>query len=132
MTRGCVCRPVDRRWTQGYCSTCDRDVAEVQIQDAIRLALGSDPRVVLWRNNCGKARTDHGVVAYGVGNPGGSDLIGIFDGRFLAIEVKSRTGRSSQAQERFGELVRMKGGIFILARSVEDVVRTLEASVAAT
>lgn len=126
MTRGCTCRSAQRQWVDGRCERCGHDVAEVQIQDAIRLAFGSDPRVVLWRNNCGVARTaSGGAVTYGVANPGGADLIGIFEGRFLAIEVKSRTGRSSPEQVVFGELVKRKGGIYILARSVEDVRRGL-------
>ena len=119
--RGCTCRPSARRWIRGRCETCNVDLAEVQIQDAIRLAVGANPRVVLWRNNSGVARTERGMIRYGVANPGGADLIGIFDGRFLAIEVKSRTGRTSTEQQRFGELVRAKGGIFILARDVESV-----------
>lgn len=123
--RGCSCRPSSRRWIRGRCEACDVDLAEVQIQDAIRLAVGSDPRVVLWRNNSGVARTERGMIRYGVANPGGADLIGIFNGRFLAIEVKSRTGRTSTEQERFGELVRAKGGIFILARDVETVLEVL-------
>ena len=59
--------------------------------------------------------------------PGCSDLLGqLRDGRFLAVEVKTRTGRVSAAQRAFLATVERHGGVAILARSVEDVSRMLD------
>ena len=59
--------------------------------------------------------------------PGCADLLGqLRDGRFLAVEVKTRTGRVSPAQEAFLATVARHGGVAVLARSIEDVRRTLD------
>ena len=60
------------------------------------------------------------VVRFGV--PGQADLTGILpDGRRLEVEVKSATGRQSAAQRDFQNLIERFGGLYVLARSVEDV-----------
>ena len=51
-----------------------------------------------------------------------SDILGIYEGRFLAIEVKRPGGRLSQYQKEFLKRVRDEGGIAIVARSVDDVI----------
>jgi penicillin-binding protein-related factor A (putative recombinase) len=52
---------------------------------------------------------------------GVSDILGLYQGRFLAIEVKTKTGRLSPVQKLFLERVKSYGGIAFVARSVEDV-----------
>lgn len=94
---------------------------ESLLQDKIRLALGSVPGLCLWRNNCGYDGERR--VRYGVGSPGGADLIGVFNGRFVAVEIKTPTGRQSEDQKRFAELVAAKGGEYVILRSVEDAQR---------
>lgn len=77
----------------------------------------------LFRNNVGFAKYGDVVVKYGVGNPGGSDLIGIApDGRFLAIEVKKPGEYPTPEQRRFIEGVIAAGGIAGVARSEEEAV----------
>ena len=56
---------------------------------------------------------------------GVSDIIGIYKGRMLAIEVKTRRGRVSEYQQRFIDAVKRHGGIAFIARSVEDVMDAL-------
>lgn len=57
---------------------------------------------------------------------GGSDIIGIApDGRFLAIEVKTKTGRATKEQLRFIEAVKKAGGIAGIARSQEDALELI-------
>ena len=59
--------------------------------------------------------------------PGCADLLGqLRDGRFLAVEVKTRTGRLSPAQQAFLATVAKNGGVALIARSVEDVSRALD------
>lgn len=52
---------------------------------------------------------------------GTSDILGIIDGRFLAIEVKSAKGYPTDDQKRFIEKVNANGGIAFVARSLEEV-----------
>lgn len=52
---------------------------------------------------------------------GVSDILGILpDGRFLAIEVKSKTGKPSPEQVRFIKTINESGGLAFVAKSLED------------
>lgn len=93
---------------------------ERDIQDNIRLALGAEPDLVLWRNNVGVGEVRGYKIRFGVGGPGGADLIGIFRGRFIAVEIKTTTGRQSEEQRVFQQLVEKKGGIYVVLRSAEE------------
>jgi hypothetical protein len=96
-------------------------IKESQLQDLIRLELGRVEGLVLFRNNVGNVEARQGYrIAFGVGGPGGADLIGIYRGRFCAVEIKTPTGRQSPDQVAFQNLVRAKGGIYVVLRSVED------------
>lgn len=83
----------------------------------------------LMRNNVGVAHEPDGrVVRYGVGGPGGADLIGVVraTGRFIAVECKSPTGRTSPEQDLFLSRVRRSGGIAVVARCPQDVLEALK------
>lgn len=56
---------------------------------------------------------------------GMSDIIGIVEGRFLAIEVKSEKGVLSPDQKSFIMDVNESGGVAFVARSIQDVVTNL-------
>jgi hypothetical protein len=59
-------------------------------------------------------------VRFGV--PGQADISGLLSsGRRVEIEVKSATGRQSPQQRAFEAMISKFGGLYILARSVEDV-----------
>lgn len=62
------------------------------------------------------------------GLPGSADVLVILppDGRFLAIECKSPSGVQSEKQRRYQAAVERSGGLYILARSVDDVRRRIE------
>lgn len=107
---------------------------ESTLQKLIQLAV-SDAGSVTFRNNCGMLKNEAGIpIKFGVGNPGGSDLLGITPvvitqdmvgqtiGVFTAIEVKTPTGRVSDAQHRFIQLVNNQGGRAGVARCVEDAL----------
>ena len=105
---------------------------ESQIQQAIRIALGDEPDLVLWRNTTGQteewnpsdgsART----MRYGLA-VGSADLVGILrPGRFLALEVKTPTGRVRPEQTAWLELVRRMGGFAAVVRSVDEAKAALE------
>lgn len=105
---------------------------ETTLQTKIRLALGLVPGLVIFRNNVGTAtHVNPGTgreqrVAYGVGGPGGSDLIGCLRGRFIALEIKTEKGRVSAEQHGFLECVRANGGFAAIVRSVDDAVAAIE------
>jgi hypothetical protein len=63
-------------------------------------------------------------VRFGV--PGQADISGILvGGRRLEIEVKGPTGRMSDQQRKFRAMIECFGGLYILARSVDDVTQAL-------
>jgi hypothetical protein len=122
--------------------------SEHQIQQRILLACGSGP-VRLWRNNVGTGWAGQatkvtqgnlnaiahtlrpGDVVIRNGRPlhaglcvGSSDLIGYrqVDGvaQFVALEVKTPTGRVTTEQTRFLDHIKTAGGCAAVVRSVAD------------
>jgi hypothetical protein len=84
--------------------------------------------IFCWKNNTAgiyvKARNTY-IPSHA---PGVSDILGILpSGRFLAIEVKSPTGRVSPHQQQFIERINAAGGLAFVARSVEEVHAEVEA-----
>lgn len=102
---------------------------ESHILAEIRLALGLDSRVVLFRNNVGVAERG-GVrrLRFGIGGTGGADLVGIMAplGRFVALEVKAQAGRPGKNQETFLALIRSMGGFACIVRSVAEARAAIE------
>lgn len=71
-------------------------------------------------------RIFHWKVWQGLGSEKGvADILGIYEGRPLAIEVKTAKGRLSDHQLAFLQRFHSEGGIVILARGVDDVHRAL-------
>lgn len=110
---------------------------ETELQQRIRLAVGTLPGFRVWRNNSGKLpdpRTGR-WVQFGVASPGGSDLLGYrtieitpdMVGRkvavFTAIEIKTSTGRATPEQRRFIDHIRAAGGIAAIVRSIDEALR---------
>jgi hypothetical protein len=101
-------------------------VSEKDIQVEILRALAGDRRLRLWRANSGKAVSFDGkrVVSFGV--PGQADLTGVLqDGRRLEVEVKDEHGRQSQQQLAYMRMIREYKGVYILARSPQEVLDEL-------
>ena len=57
--------------------------------------------------------------------PGDPDLVCCIKGRYVGIEVKTATGKLSEIQKIRADEIKCAGGIWILARSVEDVQNEL-------
>lgn len=96
---------------------------ELVKQILIRFGSGSDFR--LWPNNTGKAFRGRRLLSFGL--KGSSDILGLRkDGRLVAIEVKTGNAKQNQDQINFMNMVRNFNGIYILARSIEDVKFNLE------
>ena len=112
--------------------------AETDIQQRIRLAVGTRSDLRLFRNNTGTLpdpRTGR-PVQFGLAR-GSADLIGLrtvtitpeMVGQrvavFTSIEVKTSTGRATPEQQNWLHMVRRAGGIAGVARSVRDAEEIL-------
>jgi hypothetical protein len=99
--------------------------SEKQIQSAILKFLSVSPSVA-WarRMNSGRfAVSDgYGKRVVQAGFVGLSDIVGqLRDGRFLAVEVKRKGGKVTDAQQAFIDTVCKNGGVGVIAFSVDDV-----------
>lgn len=96
---------------------------ETAIKNEILLELSRHPQALVWNSPCGTFRsmTDPSRVIR-IGPPGRADLIGVIGGRAVAIEVKTSTGRLRVEQERWRDAFQARGGIWVLARSVDDAL----------
>lgn len=97
--------------------------SEKQIQSAIcqYLALKSIPFAV----------TDAAIVPTEKGarqrvTTGWFDVTACFGGRFVGIEVKTATGKLRDSQRELHGRVERAGGLVIVARCVDDVMRILK------
>jgi len=61
-------------------------------------------------------------VAQGMYSTAGiSDIICCCNGKFIAIEVKNEKGKPTALQVKFLNTIKQKGGVAMIARSVNDV-----------
>lgn len=87
------------------------------------------PNITLWRNNTGAIRKNGRVIQYG--KVGSGDITGItYGGRRVEIECKKPGNTTSkdrqQKQDAFGDMIIKHCGIYIRAKSLDDVVFVLE------
>ena len=112
---------------------------ETNIQQRIRLALGTRDDVRLFRNQVGQLpdpRTGR-PVQFGLAK-GSADLVGWktvtitpdMVGRdvavFTSLEIKTPKGRATENQQAWMNCVERAGGIAGIARSVEDAAQILD------
>jgi len=98
---------------------------ESLIQKEIMLAL-SQAGCMVWRNNTGSYKDGDRFIRYGLCK-GSSDIVGLTNGGvFIAVEVKSATGRVSNDQINFIDNVRRKNGISFVARSADEAIKLLQ------
>lgn len=82
--------------------------------------------VFAWRNNTtGVYDPTRKIFRKKVVKRGVSDILGLHGGKFLAIEVKTKTGKLSPEQEQFIDDVNKRGGLAFVARSIDDVALAL-------
>lgn len=83
--------------------------------------------VLAWRNSTGVFRRGETYIQCGI--PGQADITGILPGgRRLEVECKSAPGRQTKHQARFQKHIEDNGGLYILARSVDDVREAIQAA----
>lgn len=123
---GCTCRRAARNWlADGTCGTCHNNVLEEQLTPVVLQVLCGGTGATLWRNPRGfdthfpDGTPRKAPFRYGVGD-GGADYLGLFDGRFLAVELKTPLGRLQPNQRNFGALVARLRGVYAVVRSEAD------------
>lgn len=102
---------------------------EAVLQQNIRLALGLRDDVFMFRINVGKFRPMEGGPRVIQSAPEGTpDLMGVLgpSGKAFGIEVKTAKGQQREAQKRWQEAWEKRGGIYVLARCLEDVYEGLD------
>ena len=96
----------------------NQKITEADVTAQIRQVL-KICKVWHWKNWSGPMTYPKGI----------SDILGIYKGRFLAIEIKKPGGKPTPDQLKFLRYVREEGGIAFVAYSVDDVVRQLQLNV---
>lgn len=99
---------------------------ETPLVQQILLHFGARPDLRIWRSHVAKARVIGGAwLQFNV--PGMADISGLRlpHGQFIQIEAKSATGKQREEQRTWQRMVERFGGLYILARSVEDVAAAL-------
>lgn len=99
-------------------------MAETPILRDILVAVTSLPDGMFWRANVGKAVAASGnVVVFNV--KGMADIMGCYKRRGVAIEVKDLRGTQQTRQKNFQRAWERAGGLYIIARSVEQAMEGL-------
>lgn len=94
--------------------------SEAQILQECRIE-ASRLGAVIFRNNTGKFQDKTGRwVQFGL-CVGSSDLIGIYKGLFLALEIKKPGGTIRPEQKQFIELINKNGGIAAIVYDASEI-----------
>lgn len=91
--------------------------------------------IMCWRNNTGSFVRNYynqkeqkwKQTFFRAGHKGHADIFGVLpDGKFLAVEVKTQTGKLSKEQVEFLEAVNNTNGLGLVVRCLEDIVIGLD------
>ena len=114
---------------------------ETVLQQNIRLALGQEKNLRLFRNQVGQLpdpRTGR-YIQFGLAK-GSSDLIGFKTvkvtpdmvgqeiAQFVSLEIKTESGKLTKMQHNWLQKVKTSGGIVGVARTVKDALKILKVS----
>ncbi len=83
-------------------------------------------RIFAWPNQTGAAKTDGRFIQYG--KLGSGDILAILppNGRHAEFEAKTGQGRQRKGQKEHQRMVEAQGGLYLVFRSVDDLVFQLE------
>jgi len=97
-------------------------VSESALVQSILLEFGSRSDMRIWRANVLVAQDRNGRVIR-AGIKGQADISGVLrpSGRRIEIECKTKTGRQSKEQQAWQRMIEWAGGLYLIARSIEDV-----------
>jgi hypothetical protein len=99
--------------------------SEAIILPEVLVAVTALPATLAWRANSGLLLSPDGRRRIRANIPGCADVIGVCRGRGIAIETKTLTGKQREEQENFQLRWERAGGLYIVARSVEDALQGL-------
>ena len=112
---------------------------ETVLQQNIRLALGQEKNLRLFRNQVGQLPdpTTGRYIQFGLAK-GSSDLVGFKTVKitpeminqevavFVSIEIKTERGKLTEVQQNWLQKVKSSGGIVGVARTVKDALQILK------
>lgn len=98
--------------------------SEHDVQSLILIYVTSLPNSFGFRMNTGTSTHDGRFTRYGV--KGQPDIFLIYRGLFVGIECKSKTGTQTRDQKQWQKNCERGGGIYVIARSVDDVRRVID------
>lgn len=93
---------------------------EAMIQRAILEYLNHIPGCYFFRAGSGAFQTAAGRYVK-TGRPGVPDIICLFKGRFIGVEIKTETGRQSNSQKQAEKDILSAGGEYHIVRSISDI-----------
>ena len=109
------------------CALGRQDVRMVQKRGrciAEKDGLYKAPGSVFWRANCGGLSITGRPMR---GNPAGTaDILGVVNGRPVALEVKRPSGKQSENQAHWQRAWEAAGGLYAVVRSVREAVEARE------
>ena len=91
-----------------------------QLTEEIIATLNQLEDVYVWHNQTGAAFRGKRMIRFGC--KGSADIIGTVKGKFVALEVKTGTGRQKEDQKKFQEVVEDAGGFYSIVRSREQAI----------
>jgi len=105
-----------------------KDLTEKQIENAILQALNMLPTCKAWKNQSVGIydpikKTFRSRSKYQI--KGVSDILGIYRGKMICLEVKSKKGRLTDEQSLFLEQMRKLGAVTACVRSVSEALDIL-------
>jgi hypothetical protein len=101
-------------------------VSEKFLQNNILDWLNASTSGMFWQNDSVGIKGRKRCNKY---RPNGvSDILGVISGQFIAIEVKSPTGKLLQSQIEFSQRFRRAGGEYYVIRSLEDLTELAKIS----
>ena len=108
-------------------ATAPRGASEKEVQAAILQYLTAR-RILAFRMNTGAVVSEYNgkqrMIRYGT--PGMADILAFYGGNAYWIECKSPTGKQSELQKSFQQLVEAEGHVYAVARCIEDVEAALQ------
>lgn len=93
----------------------------------VLIAVTALPDGMFWRQNTGTFRTMDGRRVVKVCATGAGDIMGVYRRRAVAIETKPLKGKLRETQKIFRHAFEKAGGIYLVARSVDEALSGLEA-----
>ena len=87
----------------------------------ILLYLSSVDKCRAWENVTGTGYTMDLSRIISFGLKGSADILGCWDGKFIAIEVKTGNAVQTKQQRMFEQMINHCGGLYLVARCLEDV-----------